>query len=219
MFDLPEIEGKGESKDQEEPRGFDYVFNCAEPLTHRNYHVSDNQKDDVFLQQAKSVTNLLSKQCAIRRIPVYIELSTGNVYKSSARKPASEADGKIKPQTSQAKWKLEIEEQLRKLCTIPDDKVDPKAGRIDACVLRLANVYGLYVTKFLGQALCLARVYQAEEKEMRWLWGEDMRTDTVHVEDTVEAMWATAEWLFKTPRSKRDVLPIFNIVDGGKTSA
>jgi len=71
------------------------------------------------------------------------------------------------------------------------------------------------VTRVLGPALCLARVYQAEQREMRWLWGEDLRTDTVHVEDVVAAMWAVAEWYVK---EKPKEMPVFNLVDQGETT-
>jgi nucleoside-diphosphate-sugar epimerase len=158
----------------------------------------------------------LAAEAASRNVGVYVELSTGNVYKSSAKKPATEESGKLKPVTKQAKWKLAVEEDLRKLCSEKGDK------KLNAVVLRLANVYGPYVTRFLGQALCLARVCQAEErdedKKMRWLWGEDLRTDTVHVEDVASALWTVAEWYGKTPAGKRDAMPVFNIVDQGQTS-
>jgi nucleoside-diphosphate-sugar epimerase len=179
------------------------VFNCAgtESGTATS---SDDAADDVHRLRTQALSLTLAAEAARRNIPAYVELSTGHIYKPS-RKPAAE-DGKTKPWTRQAKWKLAVEEDLRKLC---------EDGELHAVVLRLGNVYGPYVTRFLGQALCLARVYQAEEREMRWLWGEDLRTDTVHVEDVVAAMWAVAEWYIKTSPKE---MPVFNLVDQGETS-
>jgi nucleoside-diphosphate-sugar epimerase len=88
---------------------------------------------------------------------------------------------------------------------------------LNLVVLRLAHVYGPYTSKFLGTALCLARVYQSEGREMKWLWNEDLRTNTVHVEDAAEAAWSVAQWYVKTSPEKRDRVPIFNVVDRGNT--
>jgi nucleoside-diphosphate-sugar epimerase len=202
LFDLPDSQN------------FDFVFNCAgTDLASSSTTSDDAAQDDVHKLRTHALSVSLATETAKRGIPVYVELSTGNVYKSSAKKPATEADGKIKPSTRQAKWKYTIEEDLKKLCESKDEK-----ERLNAVVLRLANVYGPYVTRFIGQALCLARVYEADEKEMRWLWGEGLRTDTVHVEDVARGMWEAAEWLRDTPRGKRDAMPVFNMVDGGQTS-
>jgi nucleoside-diphosphate-sugar epimerase len=81
----------------------------------------------------------------------------------------------------------------------------------------MAHVYGPYTSKFLATALCMARVYQSLGKEMKFLWKEDLRTNTVHVDDVVRAIWTGAEWYVKVPPPRRPV-PVFNIVDHGNTS-
>ena len=55
---------------------------------------------------------------------------------------------------------------------------------------------------------------------MKWLWGSDLKTNTLHVEDSVRAMWLSASW-----RAKNDRIPnasneriVFNVVDKGVTS-
>jgi len=40
----------------------------------------------------------------------------------------------------------------------------------------------------------MARVYESEGKEMRWLWDKELRTNTVHVEDAARGVWHAAEW-------------------------
>jgi len=64
----------------------------------------------------------------------------------------------------------------------------------------------------------MARVYQFLGKEMKWLWKEDLRTNTIHVEDLVRALWTGAEWYAKAPSLPRKPVPIFNLVDQGNTS-
>lgn len=116
--------------------------------------------------------------------------------------PRKETD-KLKPWLRIAKWKLSAEEDLAKI------------DGLNLVVLRMPNVYGPYATKFVSTLLCMARVYQTLNKEMKWLWKEDLRQNTVHVEDASMAMWAAAEWYSKAPRGRGPF--IFNIVDHGNT--
>jgi dTDP-4-dehydrorhamnose reductase len=122
------------------------------------------------------------------------------VYKPDSV-PRKETD-KLKPWSNLAKWKLKAEEDLAKV------------EGLNLLVMRMAHAYGPYTSKFLSTALCMARVYQSKGKEMRWLWKEDLRTNTVHIDDAVRSLWVGAEWFnkqsIKSPRT-------FNIVDHGNT--
>lgn len=142
----------------------------------------------------------MGAEAARRRIPVFIESSTGMVYKPDAS-PRKETD-KLKPWSKLAKWKLQAEEDLAKI------------EGLNLLVFRTAHVYGPYTSKFLGTALCMARVYQALGKEMKWLWKEDLRTNTVHVEDVARALWTGAQWYVD---SKQATPRTFNLVDHGNT--
>ena len=150
----------------------------------------------------------VGKEAAKRGVKAFIEVSTGQVYNPN-RTPQKETDKTSKPLTKQAKWKLQAEEDLSK---IPGLKL---------CILRLPNVYGPYTGRWLGTQLALARVYQSREKEtLKWLWSSELRTNTVHVEDSARALWMAAEW-----RAKNDRIPnapnekiVFNVVDKGATS-
>jgi dTDP-4-dehydrorhamnose reductase len=143
----------------------------------------------------------LGKEAARRKVKCFVELSTGMVYKPDST-PRKETD-KLKPWSNLAKWKLKAEEDLGKIeC-------------LNLLVMRMAHVYGPYTSKFLSTALCMARVYQSKNKEMRWLWKEDLRTNTVHIDDTVRSLWHGASWYVKQPALKST--PIFNVVDHGNT--
>ena len=144
----------------------------------------------------------LGREAAKRNIRCFVELSTGMVYKPDST-PHKESD-KTKPWNNQAKWKLKAEEDLAKI------------EGLNLLVLRLPHVYGPYTKTFLSTALCMARVYQSRNKEMRFLWKEDLRTNTVHVADLVRALWHAAEWYIQGTPSRRPV-PTFNIVDHGDT--
>lgn len=66
----------------------------------------------------------------------------------------------------------------------------------------------------------MARVYQHLQEEMKWLWTKDLRVNTVHIHDTVRALWAAADWRANGQKNWDPAFgatPIFNIVDKGNT--
>lgn len=141
------------------------------------------------------------------------------------RSPKRESD-KLKPWNKIAKVKLQTEDALSK---IPN---------LNLVILRLGHVYGDYDGGYVARTLCLARVYQEQQRELNWLWTKDLRVNTVHVSDCVRAFWEAAKWrvnnssippaqaptrrpsLFSSSSSGEasPSAPIFNIVDHGATS-
>ncbi|KAK4954560.1 hypothetical protein LTR10_007991 [Elasticomyces elasticus] len=195
IFDLPP--GPDGSK-----REFDYVFNCGGETRF-------SQDDEVYKVRSYQLSLTVGTEAVRRGVKAFVEISTGQVYNPS-RTPQKEGEKTSKPHTKQAKWKLAAEEGLAK---IPGLKL---------CVLRLPLVYGQYAGRWLGTLLALARVYQSREPKetMKWLWGSDLRTNTLHVEDAAIAAWMAADW-----RARNDRIPnapnekiVFNVVDKGATS-
>lgn len=140
-------------------------------------------------------------EAARRKVKAFVELSTGMVYKPEAA-PRKETD-KLKPWLKMAKWKLQAEEDLAKI------------DGLNLIVVRLPHVYGPYTSKFLATALCMARVYQSLGKEMKWLWKDELRANTVHVEDVARALWTAADWYVKKEPKPKPA--IFNVVDHTNT--
>lgn len=199
---------------------WDYVFNCAG-------ETAWSQAPEIYKLRSWQLSVTLANEAAKRKVKAFVEVSTGMVY-APHRSPRTEQD-KLKPWLKLAKVKLEAEQELSR---IPG---------LNLVILRLAHVYGEYDSKFIAKALCLARVYQEQQKELKWLWTEDLRINTVHVEDVARALWAAAQWRSKNHTipsssgsssptlSRRPTLtkgedapsgnvPIFNIVDHGETS-
>ncbi len=195
---------------------WDYVFNLGG-------QTAWSRTAEEYKLQSLQLSVTLGKEAAKRGVKVFVEASTGMVY-SPERKPRTEQD-KLKPWLKLARAKLEAEQELAR---IPG---------LNLVILRLAHVYGPYDAGFIAKALCLARVYQSQEKELKWLWTEDLRINTVHVEDAARAFWEAAGWREinsavpnSAPNSRRPTLsskgddppagnvPIFNIVDRGQTS-
>ncbi len=152
---------------------WDYVFNLGG-------ETALSQAPEVYKLRSVALSVTLGREAARRGVKAFVEASTGMVYAPS-RNPRKETD-KLKPWLKLAKYKLEAEEALSK---IPG---------LNLVILRLAHVYGEYDFGFIAKALCLARVYQEQDRELKWLWSEDLRINTVHVEDVARALWKAAEW-------------------------
>lgn len=93
---------------------------------------------------------------------------------------------------------------------------------LNLAILRLAHVYGPYASQWVATGLCIARVYQYLESEMKWLWTKDLRTNTVHIHDVTRAIWAVAKWSAEGKANwdskTMGQTPIFNVVDNGITT-
>lgn len=89
-------------------------------------------------------------------------------------------------------------------------------------IVRLPHVYGPYASQWVATALCMARVYQHLEGEMKWLWTKDLRTHTVHIDDAARALWELAAWYNagkpNWSAAEMGQVPIFNVVDKGETT-
>ncbi|KAI4217241.1 MAG: hypothetical protein LQ351_000550 [Letrouitia transgressa] len=186
---------------------YTYVFNLGGETRY-------SQEDNVYRARSLQLTINLSRECARRKIP-YIEFSTGQVYKApssgTVKSGGCKEDAQLKPWTKLAKYKLEAEEALEAL---------RKDQGLRYAILRLGHVYGRYDVGFLARGLCLAKVFEWQGKEMKWLWTKELRVNTVHVEDVCTAAWAAAKWCASAPAEQEAGLEkrTFNIVDEGDTS-
>ena len=83
-------------------------------------------------------------------------------------------------------------------------------------------MYGPYASQWVATALCMARVYQHLNEEMKWLWTKELRTNTAHIDDVSRALWDTAAWFdagkAKWNESDMGKVPTFNVVDKGATN-
>lgn len=83
-------------------------------------------------------------------------------------------------------------------------------------------MYGPYASQWVATGLCMARVYQHIEGEMKWLWTKDLRTNTAHIHDVTRALWDTAVWYDAGKANWKEAemgkVPTFNVVDDGTTN-
>lgn len=188
--------------DRKDGKQFDYVFNCGGETRY-------SQEDEVYKLRSLGLSLAVGKEAAKRGVKAFIELSTGMVYKSDSA--TSKETDRTKPWSKIATFKLQAEEQLAKI------------QGLNLAIIRLAHVYGPYASQWVATALCMARVYKAQNEEMKFLWTKDLRTNTVHIDDVVRALWSVAEWYVAGKKNWDDkamggAVPVFNVVDKGATT-
>ena len=189
-------------------RHFSYVFNCGGETRY-------SQDPSVYALRSTSLTTTLATYIANQQpSPVLIEFGTGMIYKSPSSSTISSGGcsetAQLKPWLKIAKAKLQAEETLEKIV---------KEKGLNYVCLRLSHVYGDYDIGFLSRGLCLARVYQNLNRELKWLWTKELRINTVHVQDVCNAAWKAAGWGAAHPatRESRKEDRAFNLVDDGDT--
>ncbi|KAG5946143.1 hypothetical protein E4U59_004466 [Claviceps monticola] len=187
--------------DRADGKEWDYVFNCGGETRY-------SQEDEVYKLRSLNLSLAVGKEVARRKIKVFVELSTGMVYKPDSS-PSRETD-KLKPWSKIAVFKLQAEQELAKIEGLP------------LIIVRLPHVYGPYASQWVATALCMARVYKHLDCEMKWLWTKDLRTNTVHIHDAARALWNIAAWYDagKANWSDADMgqVPTFNVVDKSETN-
>jgi len=152
--------------DDEAP--FDYVFNLAGETKY-------SQADPVYQENIIELSKVCANEAAKRKVKLFIEMSTGQIYDSGS-KPRKE-DAKIKPWTGIAKAKAQAEEELKKI-----------AG-LNLIIVRPATIYGPGDLTGVTPRLIIAAVYKVSNEKMEFLWDKDLKINTVHVRDVVAALW------------------------------
>lgn len=92
--------------DRKDGKQWDYVFNCGGETRY-------SQEDEVYKVRSLALSVAVGKEAAKRGVKVFVELSTGMVYKSDSV-PRKETD-KTKPWLKMAQYKLNAEEELAKI--------------------------------------------------------------------------------------------------------
>ncbi|KOS22491.1 hypothetical protein ESCO_002330 [Escovopsis weberi] len=188
--------------DRPDGKEWDYVFNCGGETRY-------SQEDEVYRLRSLNLSTTIAKEAAKRKVKVFVELSTGMVYKSDSS-PSKEGD-KLKPWSKIAQFKLQAEDALAKI------------EGLNLVIVRLPHVYGPYASQWVATALCVARVYQyLKQEEIKWLWTKELRTNTAHIDDVVRALWDISAWYDggrpNWNSAAMGKIPIFNVVDKGTTT-
>lgn len=168
---------------------YDYVVNLAGETKY-------GQTDPVYREGILKLAVNCAAEAAKQRVKRYVELSSGNV--SHGDKAPMKENDKPDPWTFTARFKMQVEEELR---NIPD---------LNYVVIRPAIVYGVGDKLGLTPRLVVGAVYKNMGEMMKLLWNKDMKMNTVHVSDLSRAIWHL------TTRGKNGEL--YNVVDKGNST-
>ncbi|ORZ13008.1 hypothetical protein BCR41DRAFT_307613 [Lobosporangium transversale] len=176
---------------------FDYVINFAA-------ETKFSQLAEIYEDRIYKLSINCAKEAVKRQAKVFIQLSTGDIYESNGT--ASKEDSKTKPWNVLAKYKLKVDEELQNM------------PGLSLVILRPAVVYGVGAMGGLTPRLICGRVYKHLGKKMEFLWTEDLRINTVHVNDVVRAVWHTANWYVSSDNPQPGSPVIFNLADENDTN-
>ncbi|GAM23057.1 hypothetical protein SAMD00019534_062320 [Acytostelium subglobosum LB1] len=169
-------------------RKFNYVFNLAGETKY-------GQTDAVYNEKIFDVTVKCATEAAKVGVDKFIEVSTAQVYES--KKKASKEGDKIDAWTLIAKYKFNAENKLKEI-----------AG-LNYVILRPAVVYGPGDVSGVSPRIITGAVYKFLDEKMEFLWGGDLKVNTVHVNDVCKAIWHVA---LGAPKGA-----VFNLADKGDT--
>jgi len=139
-----------------------------------------------------------AQEAAKQGVQRFVEVSTAQVYDPTS-KPSKE-DGKTKPWTAIAKYKLKAEETLK---GIPN---------LNVVFLRPAIVHGPGDNQGIAPRVICGAVYKHLGEKMKFLWDSDLRLNTVHVNDVCKALWHVAT------NSSIKSGSVFNLADKNDTN-
>ncbi|XP_066994011.2 uncharacterized protein [Anabrus simplex] len=171
-------------------REYDYIVNCAS-------ETKPGQTDPVYKEGILKLSLNCAHEAAKHGVKRYIEVSSGNMC-SSEKVPLKE-DDKVDPWTYVAKYKSQVEEELKK---VPG---------LQYTVVRPGIVYGIGDRHGLAPRLVIGAVYKHLGEMMKLLWNKELKMNTVHVVDLCRAIWFLA--LRDDTRGQ-----IYHIVDQGDTT-
>ncbi|KAI8604412.1 hypothetical protein EDD21DRAFT_402043 [Dissophora ornata] len=175
-----------------------------EPLVYRGSEDKTKRTTHIYEDRIYKLSINCAKEAVKKNAKVFVQLSTGDIYESNGA--ASKEDSKTKPWNVLAKYKLKVDEELQNM------------PGLNLVILRPAVVYGIGAMGGLTPRLICGRVYQHLKKKMEFLWTEDLRINTVHVQDVVRAVWNTANWYVSSDNPNQGVPVIFNLADENDTN-
>jgi len=169
---------------------FDYAINCAGET---RVGLTDAVYEEGILKLSLNCARAAAK-FGVRR---FVEVSSGQLT-SSKKKPVTE-DDKVIPLTSIAKYKYEVEKQMKNILNLT------------YTIVRPAIVYGIGDRTGLTPNLIIGSLYRSLGEPVRILWKSSTTCNTIHIEDVCRAIYH----LIKIPEAVGET---YNLVDSGQTT-
>jgi len=151
---------------------FNIIFNLA-------CETRFGQPDEVYMEKVVKLATNCGEEAVKTKVDKFVEVSTYQVYPPEGK--ASKEDCKLQPWTSCAKFKLLAEENLKNIKDLP------------LVIVRPAVVYGPGDLTGLCPRLVVGAVYRQLGKKMKLLWTDDLKVNTVHVNDVCKGLWHVSQ--------------------------
>jgi len=168
---------------------FNFVFNLAAETKY-------SQTDEVYREKILDMKRKVAAEAAKQNVDRFIDASTAQVYKAG-KKSSKESDD-TEPWTGIATFSLEAEKALKEV------------QGLKLNIVRPAIVYGPGDVSGISPRLICGAVYKHLGEKMKFLWGADLRVNTVHVRDVCKALWHIA--------TTCPVGETYNLADHGDTN-
>jgi nucleoside-diphosphate-sugar epimerase len=168
---------------------FNLVFNLAAETKY-------SQTDEVYREKILDLKRKVAAEALRQDVDRFVDVSTGQIYKAG-KKPSKEDDD-TDPWTGIATYSLEAEKALKEM------------SGLKLNIVRPAIVYGPGDTAGLSPRLICGAVYKHLGEKMKFLWGADLRINTVHVHDVCKGLWHVA--------TRCPVGEVYNLSDHGDTT-
>lgn len=183
------------------PKSVEAAFHCDQGKFNWVINLAAETRFGKEEKEYQQMVHDLSLLCAAEGeksgCSVYIEVSTAQVY-SSGKKASTEKD-KTKPWTALAKFKLQAEEDIK-----------AKHPKLPLIIVRPAMVYGKGDMNSLMPRIICAATYTSNNEKYKLLWTEDMKINTVHVDDVAAALIHLCQ--------KGKVGEVYNLADKNDTT-
>lgn len=167
---------------------WDWVINAAG-------ETKTGQVDAVYHEGIVRLSTNCANEAAKRKVKIYLEISDGHM--ASDEKVGHKESSDCNPWTVTAKYKQQVEKELKGL------------PGLHWLIVRPAIVYGPSDKMGLTPRMVMGAVYRHLNETMKMLWDEKLRINTVHVTDVARAV----VWLCQRGKTGE----IYNLVDDGNT--
>jgi len=151
-----------------EGKEYDFVINLAAETKY-------GHTDDVYKERVHHLSIAVATEAAKHNVRRFIEASTAQVYEPTSKSKTE--TGKLDPWTNIAKFKLQVEQDLKDI------------DNLNYVIVRPAIIYGPGDRTGIAPRIICGAIYKFLNKPMKLLWNADLRINTVHVHDVARALW------------------------------
>lgn len=150
--------------------------------------------EELLLERTTKLARSIATESLRRNVKAHIRDTLAFLTVDIHASPVKEADV-INPKSARAYWWYEAERAVACVHDLP------------LAITRSAELVGPFV--FHASIPCryaLGEVYKHLQEPLKFLWGPELRINTIHIDDWCPAAWKLVEWVASRSRSEADQL-------------